>query len=158
MQTFKRIIKWAVIIAVTFVAVNFANFYILASNYNDIEVQKNENNNISIAVNESKATYVNGYTKIEVTNNSDTEINNKYILLDGYSEYNNCLTNKYIKIDTLKAGETQTLQFNYKAQEVKKVILYVSDNKPEEEKYNLSEEIDKNTIFVGAIILLYLLG
>ena len=158
MQTFKRIIKWAIIIAVTFVAVNFANFYILASNYNDIEVQKNENNNISIAVNESKATYVNGYTKIEVTNNSDTEINNKYILLDGYSEYNNCLTNKYIKIDTLKAGETQTLQFNYKAQEVKKVILYVSDNKPEEEKYNLSEEIDKNTIFVGAIILLYLLG
>ena len=36
-----------------------------------------------------------------------------------------------IKIDNIKAGEEKEIQFNYKAQEVKNVSVYVTENEPE---------------------------
>ena len=101
---------------------------------------------------------MNGYCKLSVKNTSGTDISNKYIILEGYSEYNNNLTNKYIKIDNIKAGEEKEIQFNYKAQEVKNVSVYVTENEPEKEKCDLDEEVDGPSILIGAIILLYFFG
>lgn len=137
---------------------NFCNFYIIASTYKDIDCKITNSNNLEIAKKECKATYVNGYCKLSVKNTSETDISNKYIILEGYSEYNNNLTNKYIKIDNIKAGEEKEIQFNYKAQEVKNVSVYVTENEPEKEKFDLNEEVDGPTILIGAIILLYFFG
>ena len=158
MDTFKRILFWVVIIVIVFFVTNFCNFYIIASTYKDIDCKITNSNNLAIAKKECKATYVNGYCKLSVKNTSETDISNKYIILEGYSEYNNNLTNKYIKIDNIKAGEEKEIQFNYKAQEVKNVSVYVTENEPEKEKFDLNEEVDGPTILIGAIILLYFFG
>lgn len=158
MDTFKRILFWVVIIVIVFFVTNFCNFYIIASTYKDIECKITNSNNLEITKKECKATYVNGYCKLSVKNTSGTDISNKYIILEGYSEYNNNLTNKYIKIDNIKAGEEKEIQFNYKAQEVKNASVYVTENEPEKEKFDLNEEVDGPTILIGAIILLYFFG
>ena len=158
MDTFKRILFWVVIIVIVFFVTNFCNFYIIASTYKDIECKITNSNNLEITKKECKATYVNGYCKLSVKNTSETDISNKYIILEGYSEYNNNLTNKYIKIDNIKGGEEKEIQFNYKAQEVKNVSVYVTENEPEKEKFDLNEEVDGPTILIGAIILLYFFG
>ena len=107
METFKKIMLWVAIIVIVFFVTNFCNFYIIASTYKDIDCKITNSNNLEIAKKECKATYVNGYCKLSVKNTSETDISNKYIILEGYSEYNNNLTNKYIKIDNIKAGETR---------------------------------------------------
>lgn len=158
METFKKIMLWVAIIVIVFFATNFCNFYIIASTYKDIDCKITNSNNLEIAKKECKATYVNGYCKLSVKNTSETDIFNKYIILEGYSEYNNNLTNKYIKIDNIKAGEEKEIQFNYKAQEVKNVSVYVTENEPEKEKFDLNEEVDGPSILIGAILLLYFFG
>lgn len=155
MDTLKKIILWLIIIVIVFFITNFCNFYIIASTYKDIDFQTTNGDSLEISKKECKATYVNGYCKLNVKNTSEADISNKYIILEGYSEYNNDLTNKYIKIDNIKAGEEKEIQFNYKAQEVKKVVAYVTDKEPEKEKFELNKEIDGPTILIGAIILLY---
>lgn len=158
METFKKIMLWVAIIVIVFFVTNFCNFYIIASTYKDIDCKITNSNNLEIAKKECKATYVNGYCKLSVKNTSVTDISNKYIILEGYSEYNNNLTNKYIKIDNIKAGEEKEIQFNYKAQEVKNVSVYVTENEPEKEKFDLNEEVDGPSILIGAILLLYFFG
>ena len=158
METFKKIILWVAIIVIVFFVTNFCNFYIIASTYKDIDCKITNSNNLEITKKECKARYVNGYCKLSVKNTSETDISNKYIILEGYSEYNNNLTNKYIKIDNIKAGEEKEIQFNYKAQEVKNVSVYVTENEPEKEKCDLDEEVDGPSILIGAIILLYFFG
>lgn len=158
METFKKIMLWVAIIVIVFFVTNFCNFYIIASTYKDIDCKITNSNNLEIAKKECKATYVNGYCKLSVKNTSETDISNKYIILEGYSEYNNNLTNKYIKIDNIKAGEEKEIQFNYKAQEVKNVSVYVTENEPEKEKFDLNEDVDGPSILIGAIILLYFFG
>lgn len=158
METFKKIMLWVAIIVIIFFVTNFCNFYIIASTYKDIDCKITNSNNLEIAKKECKATYVNGYCKLSVKNTSETDISNKYIILEGYSEYNNNLTNKYIKIDNIKAGEEKEIQFNYKAQEVKNVSVYVTENEPEKEKFDLNEEVDGPSILIGAILLLYFFG
>lgn len=158
MGTFKKIMLWVAIIVIVFFVTNFCNFYIIASTYKDIDCKITNSNNLEIAKKECKATYVNGYCKLSVKNTSETDISNKYIILEGYSEYNNNLTNKYIKIDNIKAGEEKEIQFNYKAQEVKNVSVYVTENEPEKEKFDLNEEVDGPSILIGAILLLYFFG
>lgn len=158
METFKKIMLWVATIVIVFFVTNFCNFYIIASTYKDIDCKITNSNNLEIAKKECKATYVNGYCKLSVKNTSETDISNKYIILEGYSEYNNNLTNKYIKIDNIKAGEEKEIQFNYKAQEVKNVSVYVTENEPEKEKFDLNEEVDGPTILIGAILLLYFFG
>lgn len=158
METFKKIMLWVAIIVIVFFVTNFCNFYIIASTYKDIDCKITNSNNLEIAKKECKATYVNGYCKLSVKNTSETDIFNKYIILEGYSEYNNNLTNKYIKIDNIKAGEEKEIQFNYKAQEVKNVSVYVTENEPEKEKFDLNEEVDGPSILIGAILLLYFFG
>lgn len=158
METFKKIMLWVAIIVIVFFVTNFCNFYIIASTYKDIDCKITNSNNLEIAKKECKATYVNGYCKLSVKNTSETDISNKYIILEGYSEYNNNLTNKYIKIDNIKAGEEKEIQFNYKAQEVKNVSVYVTENEPEKEKFDLNEEVDEPSILIGAILLLYFFG
>lgn len=159
MQTFKKIIKWVAIIVIVYIAIDFANFYIIASNYKDIESKSDDSNDLNITINESKATYVNGYIKLTVKNNSNLKSGKKYILLDGYSEYDNCLVSKYEEISNIEAGESKQIEINYKAQEVKKVVVYIDDKKPEENDYKLSDEkVDGPTILITAIIFLYFFG
>ncbi len=157
MKTLKKIIMWIAIMMIVYIGIDFSNFYIIASTYKDIESQIQNNENINIIINETKATYVNGYTKITITNNSEKEINNKYILLDGYSKNNNCLVNKYFKIDNFKVNETRDVKISFKAWEVKKVNIYESEKI--QDKYELSSEIiDGPTILATAIIFLYFFG
>lgn len=157
MKTLKKIIIWVIIMIIAYIAVDFSNFYIIASTYKDIESQIQNSEKINIIINETKATYVNGYSKITITNNSEEEINNKYILLDGYSKNNNCLVNKYFKINNFKVGEKRDVQIQFKAEEVKKVNIYESEKI--QDKYELSNEImDGPTILATAIIFLYFFG
>lgn len=157
MQTFKKILMWVAIMIIVFIGTDFANFYIVASTYKDIETQVENSQNINIVIQEAKATYVNGYAKITITNNSSEEINNKYILLDGYSERNNCLTNKYVEVNNLSVGESRDIQISFKAQEVNKIVIYESEKI--QDKYEPSSEtIDGPTILITAIIFLYFFG
>ena len=95
MRTLKKIMMWAFIIILVYIISDFSRYYLIASTYKDIETQiENNSEDLKITVKESKATYVNGYTIINIENNSAQEINNAYILLDGYSELDNNLTSK----------------------------------------------------------------
>lgn len=157
MKTLKKIIMWVSIMIIVYIGIDFSNFYIIASTYKDIEKEVQKSENIDIIANETKATYVNGYSKITITNNSKEDINNKYILLDGYSKNNNCIVNKYFEIKNLKVGESRDIQITFRAEDVKKVKLYESE-KIQDKYQPSSETIDGPTILVTAIIFLYFFG
>lgn len=108
-----------------------------------------------ITVGESKATYVNGYIKGNIKNNTDSIINNKYLKIELYSPRDVKLGTKYIKIENLDVNKYQEFEMWYKFTDVEYVNITVTDNieNATEEEF-LSQEAT-TTLILGTLIVLY---
>lgn len=108
-----------------------------------------------ITVGESKATYVNGFVKGNIKNNTDSIINNKYLKIELYSPRDVKLGTKYIKIDNLDVNKYQEFEMWYKFTDVEYANISVTDNieNATEEEF-LSQETTTALVF-GTLIVLY---
>lgn len=108
-----------------------------------------------VTVGQSEATYVNGFIKGNIRNNTDTIINEKYLKIDLYSPRNVKLGTKYIKIENLEINKSQEFEMWYKFTDVEYAEITVIDNieNATEEEF-LSQETTTILVF-GAILVLY---
>ena len=108
-----------------------------------------------IFVGQSKATYVNGYVKGGIKNNTEAIINNKYLKIDMYSPRDVKLGTKYIEINNLEPNEYKDFEMWYKFTDVDYVTITTTDNAntATEEEF-LSQEATTALVF-GTVLVLY---
>lgn len=112
-------------------------------------------NSPEIIIGQSKATYVNGYVKGGIKNNTEEIISNKYLKIDMYSPRDVKLGTKYVEINNLTPNEYRDFEMWYKFTDVDYVTITTTDNANNvaEEEF-LSQETATYLVF-GTLLVLY---
>lgn len=108
-----------------------------------------------IIVGQSKATYVNGYIKGGIKNNTDEIINNKYLKIDLYSSNNNLSGSKYIKLEEIKQNEYKKFEMWYKFTNVKKATVTIVDNANNASSEEFLSQEASTYMILSALLILY---
>ena len=85
MKRLKTFFKYFLAIVIVYIVVDIASLYILKSTYNTKEYSV-DNSIFDINVTEAKATFANGYIKGSVKNNTNAQIDNKYLKIENISK------------------------------------------------------------------------
>ena len=144
-----------------YIFVTVASIGFIKGTYETMEQNVYSSDEIQIEVDEAKSTFVNGYVKGKLTNNSDSDIHSKYVKINFLSKKGNVILTKYLNIDELKAKETKNFTINFEAENIKSFNMSLVDEYIQEKSnaqlINLSdaenEEIKNISIFLSAIIL-----
>lgn len=145
-----------VILIVTFTALSdFLIYMALKGTYNHINTNILAKD-ISINVAESKATYINGYVKGNIYNDTNGVLN-KYIKMDFYSKRNVHLGTKYVKVENLEQGKNMNFEMWFKFQDVKYCNISVVDNAENSTSEEFISEETKYSLVLGSLVLLYFL-
>lgn len=109
---------------------------------------------------EVQATSINGFAKGKVINNTENEIQNKYIKIECYSKNDTLMGTKYIEIDKIGAKEEKEFEVHFNFNKVDRAVIDIIDEEQLEEQ-NIKEE-DKTSdpqrglaTMLAALILLY---
>ena len=86
-----------------------------------------------------QATSVNGFAKGKIINNTESEIQNKYIKIECYSKNDVLMGTKYIKIDKVGAKEEKEFEVRFNFNRVDKAVIDIVDENIIEEQ-NIKEE------------------
>lgn len=156
MKRLKTFLIYALIIAAFWVFSDILIYVAVNGTYayTDAKIQTNSP---EIIVKDSKATYINGYVKGSIKNNTEGIINEKYVKIDLYSPRDVKLGTKYVKVENLQPNQYQDFEMWYKYTDVEYAVITTTDdiqNVPEEE---FISEKTASYMIVGALILLYFL-
>lgn len=110
-----------------------------------------------IIIGESKATYVNGYIRGSIKNNTEETINNKYLKIDLYSARDVMLGSKYVKIENLETNKYQNFEMWYRFTDVDYANITVVDTTDNASEEEFSSQKTAGYIIVGSVLLLYLI-
>lgn len=159
MKTFGKYLLWLVLFYI-FATVT-AYGYIRAS-YKGIDGVIIKNDQILVTVDTAEASLVNGRVSGKIKNTSQENIQTTYIKLDLISKRENLILTKYVQVDDLKAGEEKEFNVEFRAENIAKYKIEITDKA--EVKEGLSELINikdlgndatsKLAIFIAAIILI----
>lgn len=155
MKRLKTFLTYGLLIAAFWIFSNLIIFLAINGTY---KTKKTEVyiSSPKVTIFESKATYVNGYVKGSIRNNTEETLNNKYLKIDMYSPRDVELGTKYIKIDGLQVNSSKDFEMWYKYTDVDHVIITLIDNAPDATEADfLSEYISYYTL-VGILFVLYL--
>lgn len=118
----------------------FSNFMInafLKVSYSDmhgysinIEAEK-----LFVDISEAKSSKRNGYINGMLKNNSNVNIENKYLKVTMLSRRNVSMGEKYVKIDKIEPGEVRKFEVKFDYDNVKTFKIDLVDEKPEEEDF-----------------------
>lgn len=111
----------------------------------------------NVNISDSKATYVNGYVKGNVYNNSNEVISDKYVKIDLYSPRDVHLGTKYVKIENLQPNQTMDLEMWFKYTDVEYSIISITDDMTGITEEQLVSEETKFYLVVGTLLFLYLI-
>ena len=109
---------------------------------------------------EVQATSINGFAKGKLINNTENEIQSKYIKIECYSKHDTLMGTKYIEIDKIGAKEEKKFEVHFNFNKVDKAVIDIVDEK-ELEKQNIKEEEKISdperglATMLAALILLY---
>ena len=124
MKTFFKYLLWLIGL---YIFVTFASAIYIQNSYKNIEGTVEQREGLVIIVEDAKSTLVNGYIKGNVKNVTDTDIQSKYIKVDLISNKGNLILTKYLQIDDLKAGENKNFTLNFRANNIVKAKMSVTD-------------------------------
>ena len=157
MSTPKKFVIYLIVVIAVYFFVDFASFAYIKTTYNDLSKYTIEVDNPKIEIKESKATYINGYVKGNLQNNSEQSITNKYIKFEFFSDNNICLGKKYIKIDDLEPNTKKDFEIMFNLENVKsyKVTLSQDNEEIKEEDLKLDEQT-KGLMLIGLLVFLYI--
>ncbi len=105
--------------------------------------------NITIAVEEAKASNVNGNLKIKITNTSEHFIEKCCARVDLYSRQNLLAATKYIELNNFEAGETRNFEIKFKAKEIARYEITLLESAPDKSNIIniLGWEFDLSNVF-----------
>lgn len=128
-RNLRRYFIWFILL---FAFVTIGSILAIKSMYHDITIHEIGNTLPTITVEEAKATNVNGYIKGNLKNESEEDVNGKYLSFLLYDENMEFIGTEYIEIDTIKAGETKSYELKFKRNNVENVFATILDEKIEE--------------------------
>ena len=156
MKRLKTFLLYALVIAAFWFLSDFLIYMAVNGTYQAIETKvMQEIPNISVT--DSKATYINGYVKGNIYNNTNQIINNKYIKMEFYSPRDVHLGTKYVKIDNLEPGNSTNFEMWFKYTDVKYCNVTVTDDVTNATDQAFISEETKYYLIVGSLALLYFL-
>jgi len=117
----------------------FSQIMIYFAIHTTFENKKIETKTTTLVQMELQATSVNGFAKGKIINNTENDIENKYLKIECYSKHDVLMGTKYIQIDKLKAKEEKEFEVHFNFNRVDKAVIDIIDEKVLEEQ-NVSEE------------------
>lgn len=156
MKRLKTFLLYALVIAAFWFLSDFLIYMALHGSYQHIESKVLvETPNINVA--DSKATYINGYVKGNVYNNTDQTIHNQYIKIDFYSPRNVNLGMKYVKIENLDPQKSMDFEMWFKYTDVQYCNITVTDDVSSVPEEAFISDETKYYLVLGSLFLLYFL-
>ena len=154
MDKLKKYASYFVLLIVFFIFSNFLIYVGLNSNYRDINRQDNIG---EVYVYQAQATKVNGRIRGLIENPNGEDLNGKYVEVDLYSKRDNFLGRKYIQINDLQQGDTQSFELFFKVQDVASYNVSIVDEKQEGEEIDLLPKDLTTSQIVVATVLTFLI-
>lgn len=108
-----------------------------------------------IIIGESKATYINGYVKGGIKNNTQGIINEKYVKIDLYSARDVKLGTKYIKIENLEPNNYQEFEMWYKFTDVDYATISITDDIKNASEEEFLSQKTATYLVIGTLFILY---
>ena len=127
MSRLKTFGKYLLMFVAFYIFVTVASIGFIKGTYETMEQNVYSSDEIQIEVDEAKSTFVNGYVKGKLTNNSDSDIHSKYVKINFLSKKGNVILTKYLDIDELKAKETKNFTINFEAENIKSFNMSIVD-------------------------------
>ena len=156
MARLKKFLLYAVMIAGFWIFSDILIYLSINSTYTHINTRI-YTNSPEIIIGESKATYVNGFVKGSIKNNTNDIINDKYLKIDFYSARDVKLGTKYVKIENLEVGKYQNFEMWHKFTDVEYANITVTDDiKNSTEEEFISQET-ATYLVLGTVLVLYFL-
>lgn len=154
MKKMKKFLLYVLLIAAFWIFSDILIYLSINTTYTNVDT-KVYSISPEINIGESKATYVNGYVKGTIKNNTDSIIDNKYLKIDLYSPRDIKLGTKYVKIENLNFNKYQEFEIWYRFTDVEYINVSVIDNieNTSEEEF-ISQETSTALVF-GTVLLLY---
>ena len=154
MKRLKTFLTYALIIAAFWLFSNILIYIAINGTYAHTDTRV-YTTSPEIIVGESKATYINGFVKGGIKNNTGEIINDKYLKIDLYSARDVKLGTKYVKIENLQPNEYKEFEMWYKFTDVDYAIISITDNvKNASEEEFISEET-ATYLVIGTLLILY---
>ena len=162
MSRLKTFGKYILMIVGFYIFSTILSIGFISTTYNEMEENIYPDSSILVKIEEAKSTFVNGYIKGNIKNNTGSDIQSKYVKIELLSKKGNEILTKYIQIDELKAGETKNFTINFEAENIKSFNVKVTDDYVYEESdvhlINLkdaeNEEVKGISILLATVILL----
>lgn len=154
MDKLKKYASYFVLLIVFFIFSNFLIYVGLNSNYRDINRQDNIG---EVYVYQAQATKVNGRIRGLIENPNGEDLNGKYVEVDLYSKIDIFLGRKYIQINDLQQGDTQSFELFFKVQDVASYNVSIVDEKQEGEEIDLLPNDLTTSQIVVATVLTFLI-
>ena len=127
MSRLKTFGKYLLMFVAFYIFVTVMSIGFIKGTYDTMEQNVYSSEEIQIEVDEAKSTFVNGYVKGKLTNNTDSDIHSKYVKINFLSKKGNVILTKYLDIDELKAKETKNFTINFEAENIKSFNMSVTD-------------------------------
>ena len=99
MSRLKTFGKYLLMFVAFYIFVTVVSIGFIKGTYETMEQNVYSSDEIQIEVDEAKSTFVNGYVKGKLTNNSDSDIHSKYVKINFLSKKGNVILTKYLDID-----------------------------------------------------------
>lgn len=107
MNRMKTFLKYLIIFVAFYFFTNFLISIVISNNYKPMSCTKNESASYTISVTDAKSTSVSGYVSGTIKLNGEIAEPEKYLQIDFYSKYGNCMGRKYIELESVKNGEKE---------------------------------------------------
>jgi len=107
MERMKTFLRYLIIFVAFYIFTNILTSVALSSNHKPMICTKNESASYTISVTEAKSTSVSGMVSGTIKLNEEAAEPEKYLQIDFYSKYGNCMGRKYIELDSVKTGEKE---------------------------------------------------
>lgn len=107
MDRMKTFLRYLIIFVAFYLLTNVLISISLSSNHKPMTCTKNESASYTISITDAKSTSVSGYVSGTIKLNGEIAEPEKYLQIDFYSKYGNCMGRKYIELDSVKTGEKE---------------------------------------------------
>lgn len=154
MKRLKTFLMYILLIVAFWLFSDILIYLSINSTYANVDT-KVYTNSPEIIIGESRATYVNGYVKGSIRNNTEGIINDKYLKIELYSERDTKLGTKYVKIENLDPNKYQEFEMWYKYTDVDYANITVTDNISNVSETELISEKVGTYLVVGTLLVLY---
>lgn len=149
MKTMKTFFIYFLMLAGFFVISTLLEKGVIQDMYYKINGQAMNSDTLAIEVLDSKATNVNGYMDVKITNDSNEYIDSAYAKIDLLDEYGLNAMTKYVTVSDLNPGDSKNFRFNFRGNKIKSYeVSFVSELPDRSNIINiLGWEIDKTNLF-----------